>query len=102
MGESGTEGQGEGAQAKPVPEGAAHESEGSVSSEGVQAFRGESVRAPGLDLLVDADEPEQVIIELQRLAKARPHSERWEIVVQVCRHGIEQFEHFNQARRGGG
>lgn len=102
MGEQGEAGPGEDPGAGAVPEGAAGGPGGSGERAGVQAFRGESVRAPGLDLLVDADEPEQVIIELQRLAKARPHSERWEIVVQVCRHGIEQFEHFNQARRGGG
>lgn len=39
--------------------------------DGVPPFRGQSTTAPSLDLLVDMDEPEEVILELKRIASTK-------------------------------
>lgn len=99
LGESGTEGQGEGSEAKPLPEGGVNESESSVSGEGVQAFRGQSVRAGSLDMLVDLDEPEQVMRELKRRADERPGDKRWDTVAGFCQSAINALDALNAAKR---
>lgn len=77
-----------------VPEGAAHESSSAALREGVSRVRGQSVRAgdiSSLDMLVELDEPEQVIRELKKLADDRA-GERWAIVAQACEKAGLEYE----------
>lgn len=99
MGESG-EGQGGEAPAEPLPEGAAAQPGGAASREGVSPFRGQSVRAGGLDMLYGLDEPEQLVRELRSLAEQWPHDQRWTIVAKICASAETTFELLNKPKRG--
>jgi hypothetical protein len=58
-----------------LPEGAAVASEPAanpVRHKDLPPFRGQSTAAPNLDLLVDMDEPEEIVFALKAIASKRP------------------------------
>lgn len=99
MGESGTEGSGELVKAGEVLEGEAGEPGDTAQREGMPPFRGAARTDPGLDLLAEMNEPEQLMRELKKFAEPRRViSKSWEGVYRLCERAEEYFLHINQVR----
>jgi hypothetical protein len=86
--------------ASPLPEGAAA-LEGSAADPaqrlGVPPLRAKSESSPGLDLLVELDEPESLIRELKKIAGQFPKEDkRWLGILRMCERAEEYFEHINK------
>ena len=50
-----------------------------------------------LDMLAELNEPEQLVLELQRIADEHPHEKRWTVVKRMCARAVETFAILHKA-----
>ena len=50
-----------------------------------------------LDMLAELNEPEQLVLELQRIANEYPNEKRWTVVERMCARAIETFAILHKA-----
>lgn len=105
---SGTEADGDHAQSGAMPEGCANEqvenAGGAAQRAGLPPFRGQSVPAGNLDLLVEQDEPLELMIELESIArekmvlldKLKRPTESWDTVAEHAKAAVSELKILNR------